>query len=239
MKNKWYVVLVSLVLVSTLAACSGGVVPGKTDNLRTLYVTGKGEVYLVPDIAYIYIGVRSQADTVSDALTANNAQAQSIASALKGFGVEDKDIQTTAFNVYPVQDYSPEGQVTRTYYVVENTIFTKVRNLQKLGEILDSVVRAGANNINGISFDVENRMDAETQARKLAVEDARRKAQELAEASGVALAELQSINVYSSGTPTQVSMYEGKGGTMASSTVPIAPGQMVVIAEANLTYIIK
>ncbi len=65
-------------------------------------------------------------------------------------------------------------------------------------------MRAGANNINGISFDVENRMDAETQARKLAVEDARRKAQELAEASGVALAELQSINVYSSGTPTGV-----------------------------------
>ena len=238
MKNKWYVVLVSLVLVSTLAACSGGVVPGKTDNLRTLYVTGKGEVYLVPDIAYIYIGVRSQADTVSDALTANNAQAQSIAGALKGFGVEDKDIQTTAFNVYPVQDYSPEGQVTRTYYVVENTIFTKVRNLQKLGEILDSVVRAGANNINGISFDVSTKDAALNEARKQAIDKARELAKSIAGESGVTLGELQSVNVYTSGGTTP--MYDAKGGAMMSAqSVPISAGQLVLTVEANLVYIIK
>ncbi len=239
MKNKWYLLLVSFVLITTLTACSGGFFINKTDNSRTVNVSGHGEVYLVPDIAYIYIGVRSQADTVSDALTSNNAQSQAISTALKNYGLEDKDIQTSSFNVYPQQEYSPEGQLTRTYYVVENTVFIKVRDLLKLGDILDGVTRAGANNINGISFDVEDRSEAEAQARKLAVDDARAKAQELATSAGISLGDLQTISVYSSGTPSPIATYEGKGGMMAGSSVPIAAGQMVISADANLTYGIK
>ncbi|HOD04100.1 MAG TPA: SIMPL domain-containing protein, partial [Anaerolineaceae bacterium] len=148
------------------------------------------------------------------------------------------DIQTTAFNVYPNQEYNSEGQVVRKFFSVDNTVYVKVRELDKLGQILDAVVRAGANQINGISFDVENRTEAEAQARIAAIADARMKAEELAAAAGVTLGELQTASVYNSGGAIPV--YEGKGGYMsADASVPMSAGQMQVTADASLTYIIK
>ena len=117
-------------------------------------------------------------------------------------------------------------------------MFIKVRELQKLGELLDAVVRKGANQINGISFDVEDREQAESDSRKLAVQDATEKAQELADAAGVDLGQLMSLNVYSSGSPQP--MYDAKGGGYAmESAAPIASGQLIIMAEANLSYEIK
>ena len=101
-------------------------------NLRTLSVSGSGNVVLVPDIAYINIGVHSEAPDVSSSLSINNAQATAISNALQAEGVDAKDIQTANFNVYPSQHYDNMGQVTGTYYVVDNTVYVTVRNLSKL-----------------------------------------------------------------------------------------------------------
>ena len=238
MKKKISILLFVVMLAGALSACAT-TSDKNGDYQRTLNVAGNGKVYLIPDIAYINLGTRSQAEKVSDALSANNAQAQAIKDALINFGVDEKDIQTTAFNVYPQQDYSPEGEVTRTTYVVENTVFIKIRDLSRMGEMLDATVRAGANSINGISFDVENRTQAEADARRMAVEDARTKAEEMATAAGVTLGDVLSVNVYSSASPA--SIYEGKGGGVAvnSVQVPVAAGQLVISADANITYEIK
>ncbi len=238
MKTRWTLLIVVVLAASLLAACAGTAPAATNQPVRQINVTGTGKVYLVPDIAYIYIGVRSQADDVATALEQNNRQAQTIADTLKEQGIAAEDIQTTAFNVYPMQEYTPEGTPSKISYVVENTVFVKVRDLPKLGEILSAVVEGGANTINGISFDVEDRAAAEAEARRLAVEDAKAKAGEIATLAGVTLGELQSINVYSSGGPMPV--YEAKGGMAASSaSVPIAAGQMVIQADANLSYEIK
>jgi uncharacterized protein YggE len=235
MRNKIAAILTVMMIAGMLAACQG-VAPAGNNQIPMLNVTGTGKVYLVPDIAYVYIGVRSQAADVATALNQNNSQANAIASTLQEKGVAAEDIQTSAFNVYPQQQYSPEGQPTEITYVVENTVFITVRDLQNLGGLLDAVVRAGANTINGISFDVEDRAAAEKEARRLAIEDAQAKAAELAQLSGVELGQLYSVNVYSSGvTP----MYEAKGGLMASSAAPIAAGQMVIQMDATLSYAIK
>lgn len=235
MKNKLFVVIASLVVLGLLAACQG-VAPAPQTQIPMLYASGTGKVYLVPDIAYVYVGVRSQASDVADALSQNNAQATKIASTLQEKGVAAEDIQTTAFNVYPQQQYSPEGVPMEMVYVVENTVFIKVRDLNSLGSLLDAVVRAGANTINGISFDVEDRLAAEKEARRLAIEDAKAKAQELAQLSGAELGQLYAVNVYSSGiTP----VYEAKGGAAANGSAPIAAGQMVIQMEASLSYEIK
>lgn len=236
MKNRWMLLIILVLAASLLAACAG-TAPAANQPLRQINVSGTGKVYLVPDIAYIYIGVRSQADDVATALEQNNRQAQTIADTLRQQGIATEDIQTTAFNVYPQQEYTPEGVPGKITYVVENTVFVKVRELQKLGEILNAVVQGGANTINGISFDVQDRATAEAEARRLAVEDAKAKAGEIASLAGVTLGELQNINVYSGGGPMPV--YEAKGGFADQFSVPIAAGQLVIQADANLTYEIK
>lgn len=235
--NKWYILIVGIVIVALLALGVGAILTGKADNTRSINVSGTGKVYVVPDVAYIYIGVRSQADKVGDALNDNNAQAAQVAASLKELGVDTKDIQTTAFNVYPQQEYGPDGSVTRNYYTVENTVYVTVRELGKLSDILDAVVRSGANSINGISFDVQDRAAAEAEARKLAIADARARAEEISTAAGIQIGQVINLSVYSSGSA--VAMYDAKGGSMMESSVPIAAGQMVISADANITYHIK
>ncbi len=239
MKQKMLFVVTGLLAIFALAACNTApAVSGSNTITRNLSASGVGEVYLVPDVAYIYIGVHTEAEDVSAALSANNVQANAVAKAVEAFGVEAKDVQTTNFNVYPMQDYSIEGTISRKYYVVDNTVYLTVRDLSKLGTLLDAVVSSGANNINGISFDVQDKESAMAQARDLAIENAKAEAQAIADASGVKLGELQSVNVYSNNTT--VSMYDAKGGAMsAASNAPISAGQLVISASASMTYEIK
>lgn len=237
MKKKMLFVSLFVLLAVILSSCSAVGVNEK--SLRSLSVSGRGEVYLIPDIAYINIGTRSEALEVATALADNNKQAKSISSVLSEMGIDPLDIQTTAFNVYPYQNYGMDGQPMEMKYVVENTVNIKVRDLNRLGEILDAVVRSGANQINGISFDIEDRKQAESEARRLAIQDATEKAQELADLAGIGLGELQNISVYSNGGPQPV--YDAKGGDYysAASTAPISSGQMIISADANLVYSLK
>lgn len=237
MKSKIAWIIASLTVIAALAACTGSA-GGQPE--RQIRVTGTGRVYLQPDIAYITIGVQSKSENVASALGQNNTQAQAIAAALSEIGVAGEDIQTTAFNVYPLQEYGPEGEILRTVYVVDNSVFVTARDLQSLGQMLEKVVRSGANSINGIQFDVQDKAQSMSEVRKLAIEDARRQAQELADAAGVKLGQLVSLNVYSSGYP--VPIYEGKGmggAPMDIGQVPIAAGQMVLVMNADLAYEIR
>lgn len=113
-----------------------------------------------------------------------------------------------------------------------------MRDLTKVGELLDLVVKAGANSINGIQFDVADKSKALSEARKAAVADAAMQAKELAEAAGVILGPIQTISV-SGAVPTPI--YEGKGGggVMAASNAPISPGQMTIIVDVSIVYEIQ
>lgn len=204
---------------------------------RTISVTGSGQVTLAPDLAYIYIGIHSQAANVSDALKENNDKAQAVSSALSEMGIEAKDIQTSSFNIYPQQNYGPSGEALELQYAVDNTVYVTVRQLQNLGQLLDVVVRSGANSINGISFDVNDKSQAVSEARRLAVESARSQAEEMASVAGVELGELQTMNVYTS-SPV-MSTYEGKGGAYDAASVPISAGQMIIRVEVNAIYVIR
>jgi uncharacterized protein YggE len=169
MLRKVSFVLGFIVLAAALSAC-GAVQSSDKYPQPTINVTGNGQVYIVPDIAYINIGVHSEAEVVTDALNENNQQAQAISGVLSGMGVTAEDIQTTAFNVFPMQEYGPNGEVTNTKYGVDNSVMVTVRDLSKLGTILDAVVQAGANTINSISFDAQDKTAAYAEARRLAVE---------------------------------------------------------------------
>ncbi len=244
MKLKRLTIFFALLTVLVLAACqatpnAASTGTDKTMLSRTVNVTGNGKVYLAPDVAYVFIGVHSQAENVGDALSQNNSKAQTIANTIKELGVDEKDIQTSSFNIFPQQQYSPEGQLTGTIYMVDNTVNVTMRDLSSLGKMLDAVVRAGANSINGINFDVLDKTAAISEARKLAIEDARKQAGELAAAADVTLGDLITMNAYTNTGPTP--MYDAKGGMAVStgSTVPVSSGQLLISVDANLTYEIK
>ena len=248
MKSRKYFVIAGMLLLVLLGACSGAARDvdtdansdghSETETLRLINVTGTGKVYITPDIAYIYIGVRSQSEDVAEALKENTAQSQAVSSSLKELGVDEKDIQTSSFNIYPQQEYGMNGQITGTIYHVENTVYVIVRDLANLGKMLDVVVRSGANSINSIQFDVDDRSGAVSEARKLAVEDGRAQAEELAEAADVQLGDLVNLSVYGTSTPYPVYDTLGKGGgyAVAESEVPVSAGQMVISVDASLAY---
>ncbi len=246
MKRNAFVMITGLLLVVLLAACTPATatpasVPPASVNpyqTHTMNAQGTGKVDLTPDIAYISIGVQTMSDNVSNAVNDNNAQATAIANSLKELGVAEKDIQTSAFSVYPQQQYDPNGQPTAMQYQVTNTVYITVRDLNSMSKLLDAVVRSGANTIYGITFDVENKDAAYTQARQLAIDSAKKNAQELAKAAGITLGDLVTMNVYQTSGPTPLT--EGKGGAMAAGAQPpVAAGQMSIIFNADMTYEIK
>ncbi len=240
MKKVIAIVTASLIMVVALAACSQTPTTITTaPAIRTISANGNGKVYIVPDVAYIYVGVRVDADEVSDALNQNNLQAQAISEAVQALGVEAVDIQTASFNVYPMSDYDMEGKISRKYFVVENTVYITVRDLSKLGVLLDSVVRSGANTINSITFDILDKDKAMAEARDLAIAKAKTEAEAIAKAAGVKLGDLQSVGVYTSNGGMAIYDAKGGGSAQAMSQVPVAAGQVVITADANVTYEIQ
>ena len=147
--------LFQLCLPSALSACGG--VPTRQENPRTLSVTGTGMVTITPDIAYISIGVHTEAPTASEAVDANNTQTQKVIDSLKKSGVAAEDIRTTNFSIWPNQKYDPQGQPIGTTYAVDNTVYVTVRDLTKMGELLDAAISAGANTIYSVSFDLADK----------------------------------------------------------------------------------
>lgn len=249
MRNNVFTLITILLLAAVLSACSGvaaaqgptPVAPAGQVPPRTLSVSGTGQANLTPDIAYVTIGVHSEGPDASDAATRNSTQTQTVVDAIKKFGIEAKDIRTTNFSIYPQQQYDmngrPSGEIT---YMVDNSVYVTVRDLGKVGELLDVAVKAGANSISGIQFDVANRTAALAEARAAAIANARGLAQEMAKAAGVELGDIQAISLNTGGYPGP--MYDmGYGGKMAeaAASVPISPGQMTLTVDVSVVYTIR
>lgn len=243
MPNNRFAALAGMMLVAIiLNACSGSQsepTPSSTPPPRNITVSGSGKVYLTPDIATISIGVHAEGEDAARAVDANNAQIQQVTEVLQEMEVDEKDIQTSNFNITVQQQYDDNGNQVGTVYFVDNSIFVTVRDLDTLGEIMSSVVEVGANSIFGIQFDVADKTQLISEGRKAAVEDAQVKAEELAQAAGVTLGEIQSINEFG-GVPVPV--FEGKeGGGYGAGTaqIPVSLGQLSLTVEVSVIYNIR
>jgi len=223
-----------------LSACGPTTINQEAQPItRTLNVNGLGSTNLTPDIAYIYIGVHSEGPTASEVVSANKVQTNAVLDALKKAGVEEKDLRTTNFSIWPTQQYSPEGVATGSTYMVDNTVYVTVRDLDGLGDLFDDTIAAGANSINSIQFDVADKTDAVKEARTKAVENAKVQAQELADAAGITLGEIQNISFYDNSPYPVFDGKGGGGGYAAESAVAIQPGQLTISVSVNITYGIK
>ncbi len=238
MKTKFLFLVAVLLLAAALAACGPSSITVQPQPIqRTITVTGTGMVTLTPDIAYITIGVHSQDPSATVAMTANNTSAQAVIAAIKAAGVADKDIQTTNFSIYPQQQYDTGGKITGIIYMVDNSVYVTVRDLTKLGGLLDASVTAGANTVNSISFDVADKTGALSQARLAAVTDAKKQADELTGATGVSLGTVQSISYYDSSAP--VTIQYSRADMSAASSVPVQAGSMQITTTVTIVYEIK
>jgi uncharacterized protein YggE len=242
MRTRIYFLITALMLMGlVLSSCASGSASAQSvpnAPVRTLAVAGQGKAYLTPDVAYINIGVHTEGSDVAEALSNNTAQANKVSAALKAMGIDAKDIQTTNFNIYPQQQFGPNGEVLSSKYMVDNGVYVTVRDLSQLGALLDAAVKAGANQINGIQFDSSQKEKAITDARKAAIANARSQADEMAQATGVKLGDVQTINAFNSGP---IPMFDAKGGAQlgAGGSVPVSAGQLVITVDVNLTFAIQ
>jgi len=244
MKNKILILVSVLVIAGVLSACGPSSAQTSYPQIRSMYINGNGSTEITPDIAYINIGVHSEAPTAVSAVSMNNTRAQKVMDALLKFGIQNKDLRTSNFSIYSLQKTdNSTGKVTGTYYAVDNNIIVTVRDLPKMGSLLDNAIQAGANSINNVQFDVVDNTTALKQAREEAMQNAIKQAQELADAAGIQLGAIQTIN-YSESVP----MYSGSnfmdygkggGGMRADFSVPVNPGQMTITATVTITYALK
>jgi len=231
MRSKFYTIL-------ALTACGTSVA-----QPRSLAVTGTGTVSLAPDIAYVNIGVHTENPDIAQAVSSNNSLAQAVVDALHNSGVDSKDIQTSNFSVYSTTGYDKvTGAQTGSTFAVDNTVYVTVRDLTKLAGLLDIAIKAGANNINSVSFDLSDKTAGMQQARAKAMTDAGSLAAELAKSAGLSLGAIQSLSYTSSG-PVYYAAGMGGGGTVAAPAAnvvaPINPGQIQLTATVDVTYAVK
>jgi uncharacterized protein len=240
MRTKYLLLTVLLIAAALLSACSGTIQFGQAQP-RSINVTGNAQVILAPDIAYISIGVHSEAKSATEAVANNNTQTQAVIDAIKGQGVDAKDIQTTNFNVYQQEKYSPSGEDLGAYFMTDNTVYVTMRDITKIGDILDASISAGANNIYGITFDVQDKEAALASGRDQAMADAKAQAEELAKGAGATLGAVQSISYYSS-VPTPI-YYDTKAAAPAAvgggGSVPVSAGQLTLTVSVSVTYALK
>jgi len=197
-------------------------------------VSGQGEISAVPDLATISLGVNSEAATAAKALAANNRATAAVLDLLARAGLAGKDMQTSNLSLNPVWDRGTNNgkRPKITGYQVNNTVSIRLRDLAKLGAILDQVVSVGANVFHGLQFGLAETADLRNQARRAAVADARAKAELYADAAGVKLGRLISLSESGGQSPRPVMRLEA----MAMDSVPIAAGEVGLSVTVNLVY---
>lgn len=205
---------------------------------RTITVVGEGKVTIQPDIARAQIGVEVVKTSVKEASDANKAALEAVLAALKAQGIADEDIQTSGFSIF-AERYGTDGPLPeeQVNYRVSNNVSVVIRELDKVGAILDAAIEAGANNIYGIEFSLEDPSTFESEARQSAIADARAKAEELAELNGVTAGDVVSVSEvigngggYYNSNFAEVSRAMGGGGT------PVSPGQLDLTMQLQVVY---
>jgi uncharacterized protein YggE len=236
-----YLLSLTLSLCGIVSAASPGFALEMKDLPPSVSVTGEGHAYAKPDQAQISMGVTSDAKTAAVALKTNTDKMTSLFSTLKSKNIADKDVLTSNFSVNPQYRYdniNGQQRASIVGYQVSNEVTVKIRNLPSLGDILDAVITAGANNVNGISFSLAEPGSVMDQARQKAMADAKRKAELYAGAAGVKVGRVLYITE-SSGSiqPPRPMMMMARAAV--SDAVPISAGEQESTASITVIYAIE
>jgi len=236
-------VLASVCVVNKLK--EGRYIGQEIEARNTITVSDTGEIYAKPDLAVIDFSVINEAKTVAAAMDDNTKKMNAIIEAVKGQGVEAKDLKTTNFNIYPRYEWYekseiyPQGKRVLVGYEVQQTLEVKIRDLAKIGQVIEKAVEAGANQVGDLTFTIDKQDELKKQARKEAIEKAKTKAKELANQLGVNLVRITNFSESTIVPIPQPFYLEKAAGAGGEETPQIETGENKIEVTVTLTYEIR
>ena len=227
--------LLAAFALSAPVATAAQSAPSPATDGTLLSVTSRAEARRAPDIATISAGVVTQAADGNAAMRQNAEQMNRVLAAVKAAGVAAKDVQTSGINLNPQYRYEENQPPRITGYQANNTVNVKLRDVAKMGKVLDALVASGANQINGPSFGIEDPEPLYDQARLDALRAARARAETYARALGVGVRRIVSINEGGGAFPSpmpRMAMIKAE----AYDSTPVAPGESSVSVSLDVVF---
>lgn len=210
---------------------------------KEITVSAEGQAFAKPDIALAKVGVTTEGWEVKKVVKENTEKMNAVLEEIKKLGIEEKDIQTTRYNLSPRYEWLKEGERIFKGYVLEQEVMVKIRNLEKIGEVMEKITEKGANLIGELSFSIDDPESIREKAREEGIVKAKAKAEKIAQQTGIRLKRLINIyeDYYSYPAYQALPLYtEGLGGEGEVKAPPeIQPGEQEVRVRINLVYQIK
>lgn len=209
-----------------------------TQKSTTFDVTGSGKVTVKPDIASVRIGIEANGSTVKSVQDKINSTINKVSVAIKGLGIDSKDIQTQNYSITPDYNYS-EGSQKIKGYTASTNLAIKVREIDKVNQVIDVSTENGANQVGGINFEVDDNSKTENEARQKAVDEAKRKAGDAAKIAGFRLGKIINYSENFQGGIRPMYMMSSDVKLSAGSPTEVEPGSTDVTVVVTLSYEIQ
>ena len=241
LRRAWVSLIIAILALTAVVATAGA----SSDEdataawLRTLTVNGDGAASAAPDIADLELGVHTINEDPTVAIVDNTTAMAYVIEALTDLDIDEDDIQTRSFNMWVEQVYGPDGPTGEVLYHVVNQIMVRVRDLDMTGDVLGAALAAGANNVSGITFGVEDTQALEEAARDAAVDNALAKADQLAERLGVKVGSARHVTEISGGFPQETRLERAMAFDSGGASVPVSPGDFTVRVSVNIVFDIE
>ena len=234
--------LAVIIFAAMPAACAqeggsgGSYHPNSIQPETTVSISATGVVEKEPDIAVMTTGVQTEAKTAAQAVAENARRMSSVFDAVEAAGIAKKDMQTSNFSLSPRYDYSSRGAPPRvTGYTASNQLSITVRDLDNLGETMDALISAGSNTFNGVRFALDDPSDAKDEARRLAMTEARERAELYADAAGLKVKRIVTISESGGYNAGPMPVMQARAMESAAST-PIATGEVGYSITVNVMF---
>lgn len=209
-----------------------------TERSGIITVSGDALVTAAPDIAYITLGVETRDQSAENASDQNAEIMTNVIKALKDFGITDQEITTSGYYIYSYQEADRTSDPIKYYtvYTVRNQVNIQTTKLEDVGTIIDLAVKAGANQVQGITFDTVNKAELQLKALQNAVRQARQKAEAAAVGAGVTIKEVVSITEQSDAYAPYTEALAFRASAADAAKTPITPGDVEIRARVVVEY---